>query len=99
MFLEMMVGIIVKDTVQGLTIQWILLPFFVRSSVLLHWLCLYNLENNLYDLSLANSYLWTIHSASTYTWVPSSETLNSLFWSEAQVAAFLKGDNIKIKKN
>ena len=84
MFLEMMVGITVKDIVQGLTIQWIFLPFFfVRSSVLLHWLCLHNLETNLYDLSLANLCLWTIPSPSAYTWVPSSETLNSLFWSEA----------------
>ena len=84
MFLEMMVGITVKDTVHGLTIQWIFLPFFfVRSSVLLHWLCLHDLENNLYDLSLANSCLRTILSPCAYTWGPSSETLNSLFWSEA----------------
>ena len=34
-FLEMMVGITVKDTGQGLTVQWIFLPFFVASSVLL----------------------------------------------------------------
>ena len=56
-FLEMMVGITVKDTGQGLTVQWIFLPFFVTSSVLFlnHWLCLHNLEDNLYDLSLANS--------------------------------------------
>ena len=33
MFLEMMVGITVKDTVHGLTIQWIFLPFFLSDPV------------------------------------------------------------------